>query len=92
MYWFAGQSLASGSEAISIGTVVAFTTLQTRVFFPIQSLLSVSVDVQSSMALFHRIFEYLDLPVDIRQPEAPDAAAVRRRARRRVRLPRVVRL
>jgi len=71
VYWFAGQSLASGSEAISIGTVVAFTTLQTRVFFPIQSLLSVSVDVQSSMALFHRIFEYLDLPVDIRQPEHP---------------------
>ena len=71
VYWFAGQSLASGSDAISIGTVVAFTTLQTRVFFPIQSLLSVSVDVQSSMALFHRIFEYLDLPVDIRQPEHP---------------------
>jgi len=73
VYWFAGQSLASGSDAISIGTVVAFTTLQTRVFFPIQSLLSVSVDVQSSMALFHRIFEYLDLPVDIRQPEHPAA-------------------
>jgi len=73
VYWFAGQSLASGSDAISIGTVVAFTTLQTRVFFPIQSLLSVSVDVQSSMALFHRIFEYLDLPVDIRPPEHPAA-------------------
>jgi ATP-binding cassette, subfamily B, bacterial len=73
VYWFAGQSLASGSDAISIGTVVAFTTLQTRVFFPIQSLLSVSVDVQSSMALFHRIFEYLDLPVDIRQAEEPQS-------------------
>src|SRR5438309_6656491 len=39
VYWFAGESLASGSHAISIGTVVAFTTLQTRVLFPIQSLL-----------------------------------------------------
>jgi ATP-binding cassette subfamily B protein len=71
VYWFAGQALASGSSAISIGTVVAFTTLQTRLFFPIQSLLSVGVDVQSSMALFQRIFEYLDLEVDLREPEDP---------------------
>jgi ATP-binding cassette, subfamily B, bacterial len=67
VYWFAGQSIAGGSHAISIGTLVAFTTLQTRLFFPIQSLLSVGVDVQSSLALFDRIFEYLDLPVDIRE-------------------------
>jgi len=40
-YWFAGQSLATGSDAISLGTLVAFTQLQTRVFFPIQSLLNV---------------------------------------------------
>jgi ATP-binding cassette subfamily B protein len=71
VYWFAGQELASGSQAISIGTVVAFTTLQTRLFFPLQSLLSVGVDVQSSMALFARIFEYLDLDVDLH--ERPDA-------------------
>ncbi len=71
VYWFAGWSLAHGSNAISIGTVVAFTTLQTRVLFPIQSLLSVGVEVQTSLALFGRIFEYLDLPVDIQ--EAPDA-------------------
>jgi ATP-binding cassette subfamily B protein len=45
--------------------VVAFTTLQTRLLFPIQSLLSVGVDVQTSGALFARIFEYLDLPVDV---------------------------
>jgi ATP-binding cassette subfamily B protein len=64
-YWFAGQSLASGSTAISLGTLVAFTQIQTRLFFPIQSLLSVGLDVQSSLALFQRIFEYLDLEVDI---------------------------
>jgi len=69
VYWFAGQSIAGGSHAISIGTLVAFTTLQTRLFFPIQSLLSVGVDVQSSLALFDRIFEYLDLPVDISERE-----------------------
>jgi ATP-binding cassette subfamily B protein len=61
VYLFAG--LEAG--AISIGTVVAFTTLQTRIFFPIQSLLGVSVDVKSSSALFERVFEYLDLDVDI---------------------------
>ncbi len=65
VYWFAGQSIASGGDAISIGTVVAFTTLQTRLFFPLQSLLSVGIDIQTSLALFHRIFEYLDLPIDI---------------------------
>jgi len=65
VYWFAGESFASGSHAISIGTVVAFTTLQTRLLFPIQSLLSVGLEVQTSLALFARIFEYLDLPIDI---------------------------
>jgi len=62
VYLFAGLS----PEAASIGTVVAFTTLQTRLLSPIGSLLSVGVEVQSSLALFERIFEYLDLPVEIR--------------------------
>src|SRR6478752_7064765 len=61
VYLFAG--LAPG--AASIGTIVAFTTLQTRLFFPVQSLLSVAVDIQTSTALFERVFEYLDLKVDI---------------------------
>jgi ATP-binding cassette subfamily B protein len=61
VYLFAG--LAPG--AASIGTIVAFTTLQTRLFFPVQSLLSVGVDIQTSTALFDRVFEYLDLAVDI---------------------------
>ena len=50
---------------MTIGTLVAFTTLQTRLFWPIQSLLNVGVDIQTSGALFERVFEYLDLPVDI---------------------------
>ena len=74
VYWFAGYSIAQGSATISIGTVIAFTTLQTRVLFPIQSLLSVGLEVQTSLALFGRIFEYLDLPVDIE--ERADAQAV----------------
>jgi ATP-binding cassette, subfamily B, bacterial len=71
VYWFAGQSIAHGGGAISIGTVVAFTTLQTRLLFPILSLLNVGLDMQTSLALFHRIFEYLDLPVDIAERPHP---------------------
>ena len=65
VYGVAGNLLASGNTSLSIGTVVAFTTLQTRLFFPVSSLLSVQTDVQSSLALFERVFEYLDLPVEI---------------------------
>jgi ATP-binding cassette subfamily B protein len=70
VYWFGGWWLASGHD-ISIGTLVSFTTLQSRLFFPVGSLLGVGLDVQTSLALFDRIFEYLDQPVDIE--EKPDA-------------------
>jgi ATP-binding cassette subfamily B protein len=70
VYWFGGWWLASG-HSISIGTIVSFTTLQSRLFFPVGGLLGVGLDVQTSLALFDRIFEYLDQPVDIE--EKPDA-------------------
>jgi len=73
IYWLAGQSFVG--HAISIGTVVAFTTLQTRLLFPIQSLLGVQADMEASLAMFDRIFEYLDLPIDI--VEAPDPVQLR---------------
>src|ERR687892_363430 len=65
VYLFAG--LAPG--AVTIGTLVAFTTLQTRLFWPIQSLLSVAVDIQTSMALFERVFEYGYLAARLYDPE-----------------------
>src|SRR6266511_2530419 len=74
VYWFGGLALAHGSQAIDVATLVAFTTLQTRLFFPVGSLLGVGLDVQTSLALFDRIFEYLDQPIDIE--EKPDALAV----------------
>jgi ATP-binding cassette, subfamily B, bacterial len=74
VYWVGGLLLAGGSTAISIPVLVAFTTLQTRLFFPVGSLLGVGLDVQTSLALFDRIFEYLDEPVDIE--EKPDALVV----------------
>src|SRR5262245_41777538 len=74
VYWFGGLALANGSNAIDVATLVAFTTLQTRLFFPVGSLLGVGLDVQTSLALFDRIFEYLDQPVDI--DEKPDAVEV----------------
>jgi ATP-binding cassette subfamily B protein len=70
VYLVAGLLLAHGT-AISAGTVVAFTTLQTRLYFPIGQLLQVSVELRSSLALFDRIFEYLDVVPDI--VDAPDA-------------------
>src|SRR2546423_8834944 len=70
VYWFGGFALGSAS----IRMLVSFTALQTRLFFPVGSLLGVSLDVQTSLALFDRIFEYLDQPVDI--DEKPDAIAV----------------
>jgi ATP-binding cassette subfamily B protein len=69
VYLFAGLSIAGGGGAITLGTLVAFTTLQTRLFFPIQSLLNVGIDVQTSFALFDRIFQYLDLQVDVAERE-----------------------
>jgi ATP-binding cassette subfamily B protein len=74
VYWFGGLALAHGSHAISIPVLVAFTTLQTRLFFPVGSLLGVGLDVQTSLALFDRIFEYLDQPIDIQ--ERADAITV----------------
>ncbi len=66
VYWFAGQSFIGG---VTLGTVVAFTTLQTRLFWPIGSLLNVQLDAQTSLALFDRVFEYLDQPVEIVERE-----------------------
>ena len=71
VYWLGGTAF---SHNISIPTIVAFTTLQTRLFFPVGSLLGVSLDIQTSLALFDRIFEYLEFPVDIE--EKADAVAV----------------
>jgi ATP-binding cassette subfamily B protein len=76
VYGVAGHLTAGGNSSISIGTLVAFTTLQTRLFFPTSSLLGVQADVQASLALFDRVFEYLDLPVDI--DEKPDALSIDR--------------
>src|SRR5207302_2642038 len=74
VYWFGGLALAHGSTAVSIPVLVSFTTLQTRLFFPVGSLLGVGLDVQTSLALFDRIFEYLDERIDL--DEKPDALAV----------------
>ena len=68
IYWAAGLALRLGGPTISIGTLVAFVSLQQGLFRPTVSLLSTGVQMQTSLALFQRIFEYLDLPVDITEP------------------------
>ncbi|MEN3303320.1 ABC transporter ATP-binding protein [Pseudonocardia sp.] len=69
IYLSAGLPLTAGT--MTIGTLVAFTSLQAGLFRPIMGLLSVSVSLVSSLALFARIFQYLDLPVEVDDPESP---------------------
>jgi len=70
-YLVVGWVTSGDPIAITAGTIVSFTTLQSRIFFPIGSMLQISNDVQTSFALFDRIFEYLDMPQEIRDdPEA----------------------
>ena len=73
IYWAAGLAMQTGGPAISIGTLVAFVSLQQGLFRPAVSLLSTGVQMQTSLALFQRIFEYLDLPVEITEPAEPVA-------------------
>ena len=72
VYWVAGTLAANGSpNAPTAGVIVAFTTLQSRLFFPLGQLLSIQVEIQGSLALFDRIFEYLEMDPEI--VDAPDA-------------------
>jgi len=73
IYWVAGLTDRGGQMAISLGTLVAFTTLQQNLFGPAIQVLSAGVEIQSSLELFGRVFEYLDLPVDIAEPSRPAA-------------------
>ncbi|HEY5362287.1 MAG TPA: ABC transporter ATP-binding protein [Streptosporangiaceae bacterium] len=77
IYLAAGLPFTAG--AMTIGTLIAFTTLQNTLFRPVTGLLNTSVSVISSLALFARIFDYLDLPVDVDDPARPveiDPAAI----------------
>lgn len=72
--WIMTGSLPVGADALTAGTLVAFTTLQGRLQMPLLQLMRVSLDVQTSLALFRRIFEYLDLEPAI--TERPGAVAL----------------
>ncbi|MFI5225076.1 MAG: ABC transporter ATP-binding protein [Candidatus Limnocylindrales bacterium] len=72
VYWLAATLAANGApDAPTAGTIVAFTTLQSRLFFPLGQLLNIQVEIQGSLALFDRIFEYLEMEPEI--VDAPDA-------------------
>jgi ATP-binding cassette, subfamily B, bacterial len=77
VYWLAGYLAVQGDpSAPTIGDIVAFTTLQSRLFFPLGQLLNVQVEIQGALALFDRIFEYLGMdPVIVDAPDAIDLAA-----------------
>lgn len=71
IYLAAAFTVTDAVTPLSIGTLVAFTTLQGQLFRPMTQLLSTGVDLQTSLAMFRRVFEYLDLPIDIEEPAAP---------------------
>jgi ATP-binding cassette subfamily B protein len=76
VYWVAGVLVIGGDPtAPTVGDIVAFTTLQSRLFFPVGQLLNVQVELQGALALFDRIFEYLDMDPEIK--DAPDAVTLR---------------
>ena len=98
VYWLAGYlNIQHDPSAPTIGAIVAFTTLQSRLFFPLGQLLSVQVEIQGSLALFDRIFEYLEMDPEIVDsptaidPRPEDGSRLRPLPRRLLRLPRVAR-
>jgi ATP-binding cassette subfamily B protein len=77
VYWLAGYlRIQSDPSAPTIGDIVAFTTLQSRLFFPLGQLLNVQVEIQGALALFDRIFEYLEMDPEI--VDAPGAITLDR--------------
>lgn len=84
IYWFAGWLIFRGDTSITVGKLVAFSALQVRMFFPLTGIMGLQVEILSSLALFERIFEYLDLPHDItdrqgamRLPKGADTGLVK---------------
>ncbi len=74
VYWLAGVLAITHNHPPSIGDIVAFTTLQSRLFFPLGQLLNVQVELQGALALFDRIFDYLDMKPEI--VDVPDAVTL----------------
>lgn len=74
VYWLAGYLLSNGDTHLTVGTLVAFTMLQTRMFFPLTGLFATQVEIIGSFALFDRIFEYIDVDHDIQ--ESPNAVSL----------------
>jgi ATP-binding cassette subfamily B protein len=72
VYWLAGYlAINHDPHPPTIGDIVAFTTLQSRLFFPLGQLLNVQIELQGALALFDRIFEYLEMKPEV--ADAPDA-------------------
>jgi ATP-binding cassette subfamily B protein len=85
VYWLAGWlTIQNDPTAPTIGDIVAFTTLQSRLFFPMGQLLNIQVEIQGALALFDRVFEYLEMDPEI--VDAPDAVDLGAAARGQVRL------
>ncbi len=72
VYWLAGYlKIIVQDQNLTVGLIVSFTALQGRLFFPLTGLMNVQVEVTSAMSLFDRIFEYLDMPQEIKNTDNP---------------------
>ena len=69
IYWMGGHEAIAGR--VTIGTIVAFVSYLGRLYMPVSMLVNVHVDLMSAAALFRRIFDYLDLPIEISEPATP---------------------
>lgn len=74
VFWIAGEQIAAGSTAASVGTIIAFIMLQQTLFAPANALLQLNVVLQSSLAMFERVFAYLDLPTGMAEGSLPAPA------------------
>jgi hypothetical protein len=77
IYWLGGMTAAHGGEPVSIGTLVAFTSMQNRLVSPVGQLLGTWQSLQGAGAIFARIFEVLDMPVDVAEAPSPRELAGR---------------
>lgn len=73
IYWLAGWLLFRGDKSVTVGLLVGFSAMQMRFFFPLTGIMGSQVELISSLALFDRIFEYIDMPHDIQdRPHAKE--------------------
>jgi len=78
VYWVGGHLYLTNPQTFTIGTIVAFGTYLTQLYGPLQALTNAPVDFATSMVSFERVFEIIDMPIEIAEkPNAVNLSDVR---------------